>query len=370
MEHSLESLTSDAHRILEAAMTQGLINHHWKMGLSTQEALAEALEQASKEIQHLISSGKLTGNLSRRLQHLALANEMTRIGNDLFRLRLEQRNEIFALVSRALQRLRTAGSVSALLTRLPQEVVDLGYVRALYSNIDKFKWVAYSAFSANNPLEGLQLVEIGSQTPAQDMRPLMEYDMVKRREPVIFHDVQKSERVHPTLIRVTQSESMVAAPIISMSSVVGFVSIDARSDSGVVEEFDREVLNLLCVGVGALLDQLRITEQLGHVQNAPTISQLLSARYDETAKTPEPGHLVLPTDSNYRVDTPSVSVAVLTRREIEILELIAKGYSNRRIAEHLVVTLETVNSHVKSILRKLNVQNRTGAAAIFHKNRS
>ena len=52
----------------------------------------------------------------------------------------------------------------------------------------------------------------------------------------------------------------------------------------------------------------------------------------------------------------------LTKREREILALVAEGLSNREIAEKLVLSPETVKSHVAAILEKLNVSDRTQAA--------
>ena len=52
----------------------------------------------------------------------------------------------------------------------------------------------------------------------------------------------------------------------------------------------------------------------------------------------------------------------LTTRELEILELIAKGYSNQKIADHLFIEVGTVKNHVHSILNKLDVRTREDAA--------
>jgi DNA-binding NarL/FixJ family response regulator len=60
---------------------------------------------------------------------------------------------------------------------------------------------------------------------------------------------------------------------------------------------------------------------------------------------------------------PATSAAKnLTKREREILSLVAEGMSNREIAEKLVLSPETVKSHVAAILEKLNVSDRTQAA--------
>jgi DNA-binding CsgD family transcriptional regulator len=369
MSDSLDSLISSAHNTLELAATQGLIDPQLPRISPNHGALTDVLDWNDRELRRLIATGKYIDDPTQHLRALTLSSELTLIRNDLLRLRLEQRDELFALVNKSLQRLRTADSVPNLLTTLPHEVVKLGYVRALYSNIDRLRWVAYSAHSANSLLESKQLVEVGSQTPFQDLRPLMEYDMVQLRQPVLFRNVRTSERVHPALIRVTQSESMVAAPVISGTSVIGFVSIDARSNSGEVEEFDREVLSLLCIGTGAILDRLRLIERLEKTPDAPSIGELLGIEECEPVQSLEHNRLGKIPISKNRIGYNGVGFDILTRRENEILELIAKGLSNRKIAEHLVITGETVNSHVKSILRKFNVSNRTGAAEILHRNR-
>lgn len=52
---------------------------------------------------------------------------------------------------------------------------------------------------------------------------------------------------------------------------------------------------------------------------------------------------------------------VLTRREMEVLKLMAEGRSNRAIGEHLFISEKTVKNHVSSILQKMDVQDRTQA---------
>jgi two-component system response regulator DevR len=52
----------------------------------------------------------------------------------------------------------------------------------------------------------------------------------------------------------------------------------------------------------------------------------------------------------------------LTRREKEILRLVAEGHSNAKLAKMLWVTEQTVKFHLSNVYRKLNVSNRTEAA--------
>lgn len=55
-------------------------------------------------------------------------------------------------------------------------------------------------------------------------------------------------------------------------------------------------------------------------------------------------------------------INLLTQREKEVLELIARGQANREIAQRLYISEKTVKNHITSILRKLHVNDRTQAA--------
>jgi NarL family two-component system response regulator LiaR len=52
----------------------------------------------------------------------------------------------------------------------------------------------------------------------------------------------------------------------------------------------------------------------------------------------------------------------LTEREVEVLQSLARGLSNREIADELIVSERTVRTHVSNILAKLHLANRTQAA--------
>jgi two-component system response regulator DevR len=67
---------------------------------------------------------------------------------------------------------------------------------------------------------------------------------------------------------------------------------------------------------------------------------------------PSPAPVAAPVD-----DSPG-----LTRRELEILQLVAEGHSNAQLARMLWVTEQTVKFHLSNIYRKLDVSNRTEAS--------
>jgi DNA-binding NarL/FixJ family response regulator len=56
--------------------------------------------------------------------------------------------------------------------------------------------------------------------------------------------------------------------------------------------------------------------------------------------------------------------AALTRRELEVLRLVASGLTNRQIADRLVLSVHTVERHVNNLYRKLGVRNRAEATVL------
>jgi DNA-binding NarL/FixJ family response regulator len=59
----------------------------------------------------------------------------------------------------------------------------------------------------------------------------------------------------------------------------------------------------------------------------------------------------------------------LTRRELDVLKLLADGASNKIIAEKLFISIKTVKTHITHIFEKLDVKNRTEAVAKAHKSK-
>lgn len=64
---------------------------------------------------------------------------------------------------------------------------------------------------------------------------------------------------------------------------------------------------------------------------------------------------------------PKNSLKLLTEREREILQLLARGESNKAIAQTLNISYDTVKQHVRHILNKLNLSSRVKAAVLFAK---
>jgi len=63
-----------------------------------------------------------------------------------------------------------------------------------------------------------------------------------------------------------------------------------------------------------------------------------------------------------------VLISSLTKREIEVLKLVAQQYSTREIAEELIISESTVETHRKNLMKKVKVKNSVGLAIFALKN--
>jgi DNA-binding NarL/FixJ family response regulator len=121
----------------------------------------------------------------------------------------------------------------------------------------------------------------------------------------------------------------------------------------VVAEEDHVKDALLAGAVGYLLKDAQINQIIDGIKAAARGESMISPRIASHLVR----HLREPSDGE-----ASLSGAELTRRELEVLELLARGMDNPEIAEALYLSQHTVKNHVSSILVKLQVENRIQAA--------
>jgi DNA-binding NarL/FixJ family response regulator len=100
-----------------------------------------------------------------------------------------------------------------------------------------------------------------------------------------------------------------------------------------------------------LLDAVRVAAQ-GDALLAPSITRRLIEQFTRAAR-PDP-------------DALPPELEELTSREVEVLRLVARGLSNAEIAGELVVTENTVKTHVARLLAKLGLRDRVQAVVIAY----
>lgn len=96
-------------------------------------------------------------------------------------------------------------------------------------------------------------------------------------------------------------------------------------------------------------------------------SQLLMRLYSQKQQNPDDLIAVQPPRQHAHtggVQPQHALLKSLTPRELQVLQLIAKGLHNQQIAENLHVSLNTVKNHVRRLMKKLKVSDRTQAAVL------
>ncbi|MFZ6743581.1 response regulator [Undibacterium sp. JH2W] len=83
----------------------------------------------------------------------------------------------------------------------------------------------------------------------------------------------------------------------------------------------------------------------------------------DTVRQVHSGRRCIPGDIAMELISPASGDA-LSKREVEVLRLVADGKSNKRIALYLAISEDTVKAHVKNILSKLTANDRTHAAVL------
>lgn len=128
--------------------------------------------------------------------------------------------------------------------------------------------------------------------------------------------------------------------------------------SGTCEQ--ESVLTVLHAGAGGCLSKDSEPRELA------SAALLVAAGHLVIASTLASPDAFLDHRSEPPVAEESLALASLTRRETEVLRLLAGGLPNRRIAEALTIQESTVKSHVHAVLSKLELRDRAQAVAFAH----
>ncbi|ASF40442.1 response regulator [Halobacillus halophilus] len=109
----------------------------------------------------------------------------------------------------------------------------------------------------------------------------------------------------------------------------------------------------------ALIEAIKVVGEGGSYLH-PKVTHNLVAEYRRLSENKG--------SSAYRTIEYRKPLHLLTRRECEVLQLLADGNSNRGVAESLYISEKTVKNHVSNILQKMNVNDRTQAVVTAIKN--
>ena len=305
----------------------------------------------------------------------ALALELADVRLELAGERAARRLDGVLQVQRALARLRAIGSTEQMLVKAPEVVCDYcGFAAAILYRVEEGLVSPAAAHNKRDPEFGAKVMRTAAKRgPIRLDAMLLENEMLRRRAPIIVHDALNDPRVVRELTRLSNIHSYVAAPVMPEGRVIGFLHATTMRGDDIL---DRDVLWAFAEGYGYALERTILLQRL-HDQGE-RIRELVVATESVLTDMREAGLQISTASDELKASEAEAPVRsallsapdsrihqLLTRRELEIVELLAHGETNRQIAERIVVSEGTVKAHVSAILRKMHAANRAEAVSKF-----
>ncbi len=293
------------------------------------------------------------------------------------RQRFEGRFDALLRAQAAVAELCEVTSPSAMLARAPAALCEGSTLRrAVLSVVRDGRMVAEAAHFVSDPGGARQVLEQLQGSPVRLEHPLIETELLRRRRATIVIDAHVHPRVDRRTAELMRWRSYAAAPLLVGPQVIGVIHAD-RGVEQPLDVLDRDVLWEFATGLTQAYESasLRRTLRLEREQMRQFLEWLnarsgvltdapVTLAASQRAPLPPPEPVAGPAPADGR-DDRVVFAGLVTRRELEVLRLLAEGNTNRAIADALVVSEATVKFHVNSILGKLHVANRAEAVSRY-----
>jgi DNA-binding CsgD family transcriptional regulator len=256
-------------------------------------------------------------------------------------------------VTDGIRRMKKAGSLQGLGRQACRELCDtLGFDRALLS------FVVDDGFVVEESGHG-----IGGPTVIARRDCIAERNCIRLRETI--QTTESDLPAAPCYRELLGSAHYLVAPVIAESRVVALLHVSRGSDGVCVTDID--LLDTFASAYSLLHERMLNTERVA--QQRTSIARA-AAGLTEEADRIAAAAIGLDVEYDHRVEPPTIApdsalAATLSDRERQVFERLVLGASNAEIADELVITVETVKTHVKRILRKIGAINRSEAIALY-----
>jgi DNA-binding CsgD family transcriptional regulator len=270
----------------------------------------------------------------------------------------------------SLARLGRIESPAAMLRAAPAEICGCGYERALVTLVEDGVWLPAVLHDTSQARGAHYLAE---RLPARPWMtgslPAPERMALKRRTPVLVTAPGRWEpKAEPGFGSELELGAHVLVAVVSGGAPVALLHVAGAG----LETFDRDLVWTLAEGLGHAHERRVLVNRIASMRaEIRRMTHSLDAVMNESAEA----EIELESLAADEDMTQSMAALIvlggrdlrdsLTPREREVMELLALGLTNSVIATELVVTIGTVKSHVKNILRKLRAGNRAEAIARY-----
>ena len=266
----------------------------------------------------------------------------------------------------ALRSLRQTSSPAALFRQAARALSrEAGFARAAVFSLRDHALTPESVCARGDLDEGDRLwLRVAGKTVRLGPWQL-ESEVLRRRTVVLVEDAPGNPHA---LALLPDSRSYVVAPVTYQAEAIALIHADHGASGPPVTELDRAALWAFSEGLSYALERSTLEERLRrHSERGLALARSAEASVEELVNPA----IALPrpvgrsSRGQPRIGPGRGPLEMLTPREHEVLVMLADGETNARIAQRLVVSEDTVKTHVKHILRKLGVRNRSQAVSRY-----
>jgi DNA-binding CsgD family transcriptional regulator len=262
--------------------------------------------------------------------------------------------DVVRSLTAGIRRMKKAGSLQGLGRQACTELCDvLGFDSALLSFVEDDGFVVEESDHS-----------LGGPTVVPRRQCAAERACIRLRDTTRTNEADMP--ASPGYQELLGSHNYLVAPVIATSRVVALIHVGRHSEGGITAD-DVDVLDAFASAYSLLHERMLNTER---VQQQRTSIARAAAWLTEEADRIAAAAISFDGEYDTRVEPATVATdselaATLSHRERQVFERLVLGASNAEIADELVITIETVKTHVKRILRKIGAINRSEAIALY-----
>jgi len=316
--------------------------------------LDDAISISAATTQRLLTRQRGVGDETGSAIGQGVLTEFLQAQVEARQVRAGERVDVVRSLTHGIRRMKKAGSLQGLGRQACTELCDaLGFDSALLSFVEDDGFVVEES---DHGLGGPTV--IARRDCAPERACIRQRDTVRTDEA----DLPAS----PGYRELLGSAHYLVAPVMAKSRVVALLHV-GRRDEGGISTGDIDVLDAFASAYSLLHERLLNTER---VQQQRTSIARAATRLTEEADRIASAAISFDVEDDTRVESPTIAAdsalaATLSDRERQVFERLVLGASNAEIADELVITVETVKTHVKRILRKIGAINRSEAIALY-----
>ncbi len=288
--------------------------------------------------------------------------ELLQLEREVAELEYMRRADALERAAEAIRRLGELGSSDGILGRAAAELGACAqFDRVLISEVADGTLRPLAGWDSTDQAQADELTAALAKTPIRLEYPLIEADVVRGRRVEIVNAGGGRARARSPLAGAL-GDSYAVAALTAQGETIGLLHAGAPGCARPMDALDAEVAGAYAEGLSGVFERAVLRHTLAlHRAELQAAMQWIGGRLSRLSETG-------PFESGRRGgEADGRLVQSLTPRELEVMRLLARGLTNRAIADSLVVREGTVKYHVKNILSKLGATSRADAVARFHR---